>query len=172
MSWFSVKETPFKSYTIILVSVPVWVQKRCQTKFLPTCLICIINQAFSFDSERLASPVPRLWFLPPLRFKSLKGQSSQGPGIWGLGRRVWKEAELREQDRAHQELVIFPADTGLPAESHCTFFSTCISELTHTRIRTMGLDRDNSHIIQIKAIQQVLVFQHHPCQREYSKYTQ
>ena len=51
-------------------------------------------------------------------------------------------------------------------------FYTCIStphQLTNTKIRTRRLDRDNLHVIQIKAIQQVLAFQYHPCQREYDR---
>jgi len=65
-----------------------------------------------------------------------------------------------------------PSWQGITCRKPFYLFHTCISaphRLTNTRIRTRRLDGDNSHVIQIKAIQQVLAFQCHPCQREYDR---
>lgn len=149
------------------------VLKKGQTnKFLPTFFICITNKTFSSDSGGLVSPVAR-----PIS-ASFEIQTVEGTefpkdltsGGWEGGLEGGTASETGRGSSRTCDLL--SADVELPAESHFTSFYTCISAphvLTNTRIRTMRLDRDNSHVTQIKAIQQVLAFQHRACQREYGR---
>lgn len=96
-----------------------------------------------------------------------KGQAAPpGANIWGLGgmHNLGGRAGLAGQEENSPSAAMLSVDMELSAESHIYLF-TLISaphQLTNRRIGTRGLDRDNSHVSQIKAIQQVLAFQYHP----------
>lgn len=110
----------------------------------------------------------------PLGLRLVKGQAAPpGANIRGSGgtHSLGGRAGLAGQEENSPSAAMPSADMELFAESHIYLF-TLISaphRLTNRRIRTRGLDRDNSHVSQIKAIQQVLAFQYHPCQREYDR---